>query len=116
MRRQLVMGLVAALILGPGLITVRGQEQEMTQMQERQQVFGWQLMSEQERQEYRRQMQQMKTEEEREAFRLEHHKMMKERAREMGVTLPDEPGPRGKGMGPGGGMGPGSGGMGGGRR
>jgi len=105
MRRQLFMGLVAALVLGPGLATVRGQEQEKAQTQVQQQVFGWQLMSEQERLDFRRQMQQLKTEEEREAFRLEHHEMMKERAKEMGVTLPDEPGPRGKGMGPGGGMG-----------
>jgi len=74
------------------------------------QVYGWQLMSEQERAEHRAKMQGFKTEEERERYRMEHHNMMQERAKERGVTLPDEPQPRGKGMGPGGGMGMGSGG------
>ena len=38
---------------------------------------------------------------------MEHHKMMQERAKERGVTLPEVPGPHGKGMGPGNGTGPG---------
>lgn len=77
-------------------------------------VYGWQLMSEQERTEHRAMMRSMKTEEEREAYRREHHARMQERAKQQGVTLPEGPEPRGKGMGrgmgSGGGMGPGRGG------
>ncbi len=81
------------------------------------QIYGSQLMTRQERIEYRNQMRTMKTQEERNAFRLEHHKKMQERAKEKGMTLPDNPPAAGGGMGPGmgGGMGPGmGGGMGGG--
>lgn len=89
--------------------------QQKEQAKER--VYGWQLMTEEERSEYRAKMRAAKTKEEREAIRAEHHEKMKERAKEKGVTLPDEPPARGGGMmGPGGGMmGPG-GGMDGGRR
>lgn len=77
-------------------------------------IYGSQLMTQQERIEYRNQMRALKTQQEREAFRLEHHKKMQERARERGVTLPDEPPAQGAGMGPGPGagrgMGPGMGG------
>jgi len=61
-------------------------------------IYGQQLMTEQERAEHREQMRNLRTEEEREAFRQEHHERMQERARERGVTLPEEPGQRGKGM------------------
>ncbi|MBU1237718.1 MAG: hypothetical protein KJ634_03775 [Gammaproteobacteria bacterium] len=78
-------------------------------------VYGSQLMTQQERMEYRNQMRTLKTQEERNAFRLEHHKRMQERAKERGVTLPDAPPAAGNGMGPGGGRGMGDGpGMGGG--
>jgi len=100
-------------------------------------VYGWQLMSEQERLEHNAKMQSMKTQEERSQYRLEHHEMMEQRAKEQGVTLPDVPqnrndmmdgrgGMMGNGMGNGGGRGMGGGmgsgggmgggGMGGGRR
>lgn len=77
-----------------------------------QQVYGSQLMTRQERIEYRNQMRALKTQEERNAFRLEHHQKMQERAKERGATLPDMPPAQGGGMGPGmgGGMGPGMGG------
>lgn len=75
-----------------------------------QRVYGWQLMTQEERAEHRRKMQSFNSFEEREAYRLEHHQRMQERAKERGVTLPDAPTPRGKGMGPKGqGMGPGMG-------
>jgi hypothetical protein len=78
-------------------------------------VYGSQLMTNQERIQYRNRMRAAKTVEEREQIRLEHHKQMQERAKERGVTLPDVPPPRGsgRGMGPGavmgGGAGPGAG-------
>lgn len=74
-------------------------------------IYGSQLMTQQERAEYRAKMRSLSTTQEREQFRLEHHQRMQERARERGLTLPDEPPARGgRGMGPGGqGMGPGGG-------
>jgi hypothetical protein len=96
------------------------QTQTQTQMQERERIYGYEMMTPNERIEYRNRMRALKTAREREAFRLEHHKQMQARAKAQGKTLPDMPpagmGP-GSGMGPG--MGPGSGmgsGMGPGRR
>ena len=63
-----------------------------------QNVYGWQLMTHGERDEYRARLRDMKTEEEREAFRLEHREQMQERAREQGVILPGMQA-RGQGMG-----------------
>ena len=96
------------------------QSTQQVQTQERERIYGSELMTPQERAEYHNRMRTMKTQQERDAFRLEHHKQMQERARAQGKTLPDMPpagmGP-GSGMGPGPGMGPGSGmGPGGGRR
>jgi len=87
---------------------VLADDQERTQ-----DVYGWQLMTPDERAEHRAKMRSHKTHEEREAYRMEHHKKMQERARKKGVTLPEMPMPRGKGMGfRGDGMGPRGGGMG----
>ena len=66
--------------------------------EDEQTIYGWQLMTEQERNEFRTKMGAMQTEEERQALRYEHHERMKVRAREMGVDLSDEPGEYRKGM------------------
>jgi len=55
-------------------------------------AYGWQLMSQQERMEYRSKMQSMSSAEERERYRLEHHKQMQDRAKQKGISLPDMPG------------------------
>jgi hypothetical protein len=82
---------------------------QRVQAQERDRIYGSELMTPQERAEYQNRMRELRTEQEREAFRLEHHKQMQERAKAKGKTLPDTPpADRGPGMGPGGGgMGPG---------
>ena len=54
-------------------------------------VYGWELMSAQERAEHRTKMQSMKTKQERERYRYEHHQKMQKRAKQKGVTLPDMP-------------------------
>jgi len=91
------------------------QSRDQMQMQDQDRVYGYELMTPQERNEYQTRMRALKTEQEREAFRLEHHKKMQERAKVQGKTLPDAPpADRGPGTGYGGGMGPG-GGSGGGR-
>ena len=89
--RNLFLGAVLTLVV-PG-----------TSVLAEQQVYGSQLMTQQERMEHRTKMQSMNTMEERERYRMEHHKKMQERAKQQGVTLPDVPLMRNKGRGPGGG-------------
>lgn len=95
------LGALAALLAGPALL--RAQEEE---------IYGRQLMTQEEIREHRRSMQELRGEE-REAYRQQHHERMTERARERGVELPDTPrGPgagRGDGARQGGGSGPGDG-------
>lgn len=80
-----------------------------TQTQAQDQIYGSQLMTQQERIEFRARMQAAKTVEEQEQIRNEHHKAMQERAASRGIALPDQPPARGRGMGPGSGMEAGSG-------
>jgi hypothetical protein len=89
-------GMVAAI----GITTVNAADQP---------IYGSQLMTEQERAEHRAKMQSFQTEQEREAYRQQHHQMMQQRARAQGITLPDQPMPRGQGRGMGPGMGQGQG-------
>jgi flagellar biosynthesis/type III secretory pathway protein FliH len=124
MKRTLIYAAVVAALL-PAMVSVANaadKDQDRTRDQDRvqtpdkdqiqdRQIYGSQLMTQQERSEYRARMRAAKTQEEREQIRKEHHEQMKARAKEKGVTLPDEPPARGRGMGPGGGgMGPGMGG------
>ena len=62
-------------------------------------VYGYDLMTQQERTEYQDWMRAAKTDQEREALRLEHHKQMQARAKAQGKILPDVP-PAGRGHGP----------------
>lgn len=73
-------------------------------------MYGWEMMSREEREEHRARIRSFTNEAEREQYRLEHHDRMEERARTRGVTLPDMPGARGQGPGSGAGMGAGGGG------
>lgn len=102
MTSKLKMTAAALLIFGASLSTAAAADTTT--------VYGSQLMTQQERLEYRSQMRTLRTPEERAAFRQEHHKKMQERAKEKGVTLPDAPPAMGGGAGPG--AGPGMGGMG----
>lgn len=60
-------------------------------------IYGSQLMTQQERLEYRQKHMNAKTMEERERIRKEHHALMQKRAKERNVELPDEPPSRGMG-------------------
>jgi len=102
--------LSTALFLSTGSLSAADQNQSQKTTQGQEQIYGSQLMTQQERMEHSNKMRAAKTAEEREKIRKEHHALMKERAKEKGITLPDEP-PVG-GMGAGGGMGPGGGMMG----
>ena len=114
-RPLMVSALATALSLPTGFTLAADPEpaQVKAQTPKPEQIYGSQLMTQQERTEYHAKMSAAKTAEEQEQIRKEHHEQMKERAKARGVTLPDEPPARGGGMGPGGGgMGPGGGGMG----
>ena len=95
----LIPAMAAALALSAGITFAADQ------VPDQEQVYGSQLMTQQERIEHRNKMRAAKNAEERELIRKEHHERMKARAKERGVTLPDEPPARGGGMGPGGGGG-----------
>lgn len=75
------------------------------------QIYGSQLMTEQERIQHRNRMRTASSDEERQKIRMQHHKEMQIRAAEKGVTLPETPPARGQGMkkGPGQGQGKGYG-------
>lgn len=100
--------LAFSLCLALGIAAPAPAQMQSAPMQER--IYGYELMTPQERIEYQARMRALNTEQEREAFRLEHHKKMQERAKAQGKTLPDAPPGMGPGMAPGGGkgmMGPG---------
>jgi hypothetical protein len=73
------------------------------------QVYGSQLMTRQERIEYRARLSAASTDEEKARISAEHHERMMERAKQRGVRLPNTPPAIGGGMGPGGGAGMGAG-------
>ncbi len=85
----------------------RTQDRDRDRIQDRD-IYGSQLMTSEEREEYRERMRTATSAEERERIRAEHHERMTVRAREQGITLPDRPPERPQRMGPGG-MGPGGG-------
>lgn len=116
MKKRILMlsALATALSAGNVLAADEPPMREQSRMQEQEQIYGSQMMTMEERSEYRAKMRAAKTAEEREQIRKEHHERMKERAKERGMTLPDEPPARGGGMMGPGGMGPGGAGMGGG--
>jgi hypothetical protein len=72
-------------------------------------IYGSQLMTEQERAEYRSRMRTATSEQEREQIRLQHHAQMQKRAAELGIELPDAPPMTGMGRGTGQGQGMGAG-------
>ena len=129
---MLISGFSAALLAMSGTSLAVDQDrdqlrqQDTLQTRDKDQIYGKDLMTNQERAEHRARMRAAKTAEERNRIRNEHHKRMKARAKARGINLPDEPPAWGKGKGGmgngskcGGGMGKESkcgGGMGGGKR
>jgi len=91
-KKQFFISTLVCLLLMPVGLVVADED-------EGRQAYGWQLMTQQEREQHRMKMQSMETREEREAYRKEQHEMMEQRAKERGITLPDDPRERGRGMG-----------------
>lgn len=103
---RLVSG-VSILVLSAGSAFAAEEKPVQQEVRQQERIYGSQLMTQEERMEYRKKMRAAKTAEEREQIRKEHHEQMKARAKERGMALPDEPPAMGGGMGPHGGMGPG---------
>lgn len=91
MRNPKWLGVFASLMLASPMALAQGAGEK---------IYGSQLMTQEERNEFRDRMGNAQTAEERERIRSEHHAEMQERARERGVTLPDMPPARGMGQGP----------------
>lgn len=111
LKRTLISAAVAMISCTAPVAWAADPQPDPKQVSSTEQVYGNQLMTPEERIEFRNKMRAAKTPQEREAIRAEHHTKMQARAKEKGVTLPDAPpaGGMGGGMGPGmgGGMGPG---------
>ena len=95
--------LVCSLLLTSSFTLAANQanERERIQAHDQEHIYGSQMMTEQEQNEYRARMQETKTNQEREQIRMEHHERMRERAKAQGLNMPDSPPPRGSGMGSG---------------
>lgn len=106
MKKSLVYSMLLGMFLplaGAPLAAEQAKTRDQYQLQERD-MYGWDLMTKEERAEHRKKMQSMRTEADREQYRSEHHEKMQERAQERGIELPDMP-RSGHGPGMGGGMG-----------
>lgn len=75
---------------------VLAQDQQRSHDQDR--IYGSQLMTQQERLEYRNRLQAAKTAAERKQIQAQHREEIRARAQARGITLPDEPSARGKQM------------------
>lgn len=100
MMKQLLLmpPLVMALLLSTGVSLAAEETPAQETVQTQQQVYGYQLMTNDERMQMRNKMRAAKTAEEREKIQAEHHELMKIRAKEQGVSLPDQPMMKGGGM------------------
>jgi hypothetical protein len=114
MKLATIVAMTAAVLVPAYASFAQERTQDQTQSQARQtdgDIYGYQLMTPQERNEYRSRMRSANSVREREQIRAEHHEEMQKRAEARGITLPDTPpAARGGGMmGPGRGMGSGGG-------
>ena len=119
MKRSILYAVTIGVALPIAALAAQGQNQSTPPPAPAQQqqagewgMYGWHMMTPEEREAYRARMLAAKTEQEREQIRNEHHELMVKRAKERGITMPEEPPAQGMGPGmmpggPGGGMGPG---------
>lgn len=111
-RALMVSTLATAVTLSIGVALAADPAPGDGKMQMQEQVYGSEMMTLEERAEYRAKIQAAKTGEAREQLRKEHHERMKARASARGVSPSDEPPAKDNGMGGGTGVGPSDGGVG----
>ncbi len=100
----IISALTGVLSLSTGYALAAGQESSSTQDT----VYGSQMMTQQERAEYRSKLNAAKTATQKEQIRNEHHQSMQERAKSQGLSLPDSPSMQKNNMRQGNGMGSGN--------
>ncbi len=102
MKKSLILSAVAVtLALSSGLLMAENNEMAGDRLETQQQVYGRQLMTQQERVEFRDKMRSASSAEERQQIQQEHHEQMKLRAKERGLSMPENPPADGMGMGKG---------------
>lgn len=106
MKNLRLMMLAAVICASVNVTLAQTSPPAQTKAQAQERVYGSQLMTVQERNEYRLRMRELKTQAERVQFRTEHHDRMQDRAKDRGLTLPAAPPIQGQGAGP---RGPGGG-------
>jgi len=74
---------------------MRDKQRDMLRSMTQDRFYGSQLMTEQERIEHRKRLQNAKSDEEIKEIRNQNHERMKERAKEQGVSIPEQPPVRG---------------------
>jgi len=114
--KQVIVAALACALILPSSFTLAAEqttERQRIQTEDQEQIYGSQMMTEQERNEYRTRMHAAKTNAEREQIRMEHHERMTNRAKTQGMSMPETPPAKGSGMMPGSSHGGGMGGMGG---
>ena len=108
MKRKAIVAALAAALTGFTAYTAVAAEQGAPAQTQRERIYGYQMMTDAERNEYRQKMRGTKTVQEQQALRDEHRKTMEARMKERGGG----PGAGGPGFGKGPGGGPGAGGQG----
>ncbi|MBI3044703.1 MAG: hypothetical protein HYY78_17945 [Betaproteobacteria bacterium] len=126
--RKLIAAAIAAGFLGAAALPAAAQTTDAP-VRKSEPIYGYRLMTDPERNEYREKMRNARSAAERQSIRDGQRKLMETRAKERGVTLPEPrgpggpraggpgagkgqgygPGSKGKGKGPGSGYGPGKG-------
>ena len=106
MKRQTMMAAAIAAAMMTMTVSMFAAEQPAATAAKSEPIYGYRMMDDQERNEYRERMRNAPSAEDRQKIRDEHRKVMETRAKERGVTLPE---PRGPGAGPGAGKGYGKG-------
>lgn len=90
-RILLAPALTVVLAVVSGFALAADQESAQPTKQTQKQVYGKELMTEQERAELHTRMRAAKTQQEREQVRKQQHERMKQRAKERGLSIPDQP-------------------------
>jgi hypothetical protein len=93
LRKVLNLSILLSAVVSSNALAIKQMwaDDQTAQQARDEQIYGSQLMTNQELGEYRKRVHAAANEEEREKIRSEHHKLMQERAQKQGIDLPDEP-------------------------
>jgi len=107
--RTMMAAAVAAAMMTMTVTLFAAEQSAGTTARQSEPIYGYRVMNDQERNDFREKMRSARSADERQSIRDEHRKLMEGRAKERGATLYEPRGPRGPGAGSGPGYGPGKG-------